>query len=284
MTSPSESSPLAGVRVAVFESRMAGPTADMIAKYGGVPLSAPALREVPLGEGPEVNTFAKKLTAGEFDVVIFETGVGAGTWPRRSSADAAQTWLEALARTKVVDAAPNRRRRCASCAYGGPARTAPNTWHETLAALDTHLPVAGLRVAVQEYGKPNIELIAGLEIAGRQSPACQSIAGTYPKTSGRCVRRIGEIAQGQGGHRPLHVGTASRAPLQDCCRRGTRSGPTHRFRHLHYCRVDRSHDVGNPPRTQLAGRYRAGTPQAGPPHRGRRRRLARHGQGRIDLS
>ena len=76
MTSPSESAQLAGVRVAVFESRMAGTMADLIAKYGGVPLSAPRLREVSLGDSPEVVAFAKQLTAGEFDVVIFETGVG----------------------------------------------------------------------------------------------------------------------------------------------------------------------------------------------------------------
>ena len=39
----------------------------------------------------------------------------------------------------------------------------PNTWHEVLAMLDARLPVAGLRVAVQEYGKSNPELIEGLE-------------------------------------------------------------------------------------------------------------------------
>ena len=41
----------------------------------------------------------------------------------------------------------------------------PNTWRETLALLDARLPVAGLRVAVQEYGKPVPELTEGLELA-----------------------------------------------------------------------------------------------------------------------
>lgn len=35
----------------------------------------------------------------------------------------------------------------------------PKTWHETLAAFDSRLPVAGLPVSVQEYGKPNIKLV-----------------------------------------------------------------------------------------------------------------------------
>ena len=38
----------------------------------------------------------------------------------------------------------------------------PNTWHELLAALDANLPVAGLRVAVQEYGAANPQLLEGL--------------------------------------------------------------------------------------------------------------------------
>ena len=76
MNSPLESSPLAGLVVAIFESRMAGATADLIARHGGIPLAAPALREVPLGENHEVTIFAHKLMGDELDVVIFETGVG----------------------------------------------------------------------------------------------------------------------------------------------------------------------------------------------------------------
>ena len=75
MTNASQSPSLAGVRVAVFEARMAGIVADMIARHGGIVLAAPALREIPLGESPEVAAFAQTLTAGGFgDVVIFETG------------------------------------------------------------------------------------------------------------------------------------------------------------------------------------------------------------------
>ena len=97
MTSSSESAQLAGVRVAVFESRMAGTMADLIAKYGGIPLSAPALREVSLGDSPEVIAFAKQLTAGEFDVVIFETGVGIRYLAQAIEARIPrETWLEAL--------------------------------------------------------------------------------------------------------------------------------------------------------------------------------------------
>jgi uroporphyrinogen-III synthase len=65
-----------GLRVAIFEARMAGNLADLVARRGGVPVSAPALREVPLVDNPAAVAFADALEAGGFDLVVFETGVG----------------------------------------------------------------------------------------------------------------------------------------------------------------------------------------------------------------
>ena len=45
----------------------------------------------------------------------------------------------------------------------------PNTWRELLAALDRELPppaMRDLRIAVQEYGAPGAELLAGLQERG----------------------------------------------------------------------------------------------------------------------
>ena len=157
-----------GLRVVNFEARMSGPMADLIRKHGGVPVEAPALREVPIGDNPQALVFADRLIAGEFDLVIFLTGVGT-----RYLASEIETrypraeWTAALGRTKVVTRGPKPL---------GPLRefkvkvdlTAPepNTWRELLGALDSKIPVRGLRVAVQEYGQPNPELIDGLVARG----------------------------------------------------------------------------------------------------------------------
>src|SRR3954470_14635622 len=77
MPAPAAPPPFAGLRVAAFESRMAGPMADLIRKHGGEPVEAPALREVPIGGNPQALEFARGLIAGEFDLVLFLTGVGA---------------------------------------------------------------------------------------------------------------------------------------------------------------------------------------------------------------
>src|SRR2546422_7530060 len=67
----------AGMRVLALESRRAAELAKLIASYGGQPIVAPSMREVPLESNKEALTFAARLLAGEFDMVVFLTGVGA---------------------------------------------------------------------------------------------------------------------------------------------------------------------------------------------------------------
>jgi uroporphyrinogen-III synthase len=197
MASPSESKPLAGNRVAFFESRMAGTTTDLITKFGGVPLSAPALREVPLGDSPEVTAFADQLLAGEFDVVIFETGVGV-----RYLAEAIETriprttWLEALGRTRVVARGPKPSTVLRELGVKVDVHVpSPNTWHETLAALDGQLPVAGLRIALQEYGQPSVELVEGLNDRGATVTRVSVYRWALPEDLGPLRAAIVEIAE-----------------------------------------------------------------------------------------
>src|SRR5256885_4336230 len=67
----------AGLRVLALESRRAPELAKLISAYGGEPVVAPAMREVPLESNREALSFAAALLAGEFDMVIFLTGGGA---------------------------------------------------------------------------------------------------------------------------------------------------------------------------------------------------------------
>jgi uroporphyrinogen-III synthase len=160
--------PFDGLRVAIFEGRMAGALADLVARQGGTPVAAPSLREVPLGDNPDAQAFATALTAGFFDVVIFETGVGVRYLVESlRSRLSPQEWVHALAKTKVVARGPKPasalRELGASIDFQVPE---PNTWRETLALIDERLAVAGKKVAVQEYGKPVPELTEGLQQRG----------------------------------------------------------------------------------------------------------------------
>src|SRR5262245_65729902 len=96
----SASTPFDGLRVVTFESRQAGPMAELIARQGGVPVAAPALREVPIGDNPAVFAFADRLIAGDFDVVIFLTGVGTRFLAQAiETRIPRETWTGALATT-----------------------------------------------------------------------------------------------------------------------------------------------------------------------------------------
>ena len=71
--------PFDGLRVLSLESRRSAEIEKLIRSQGGVSFVAPSMREVPLEQNPKAFEFAARLfeTGGEFDMVIFLTGVGA---------------------------------------------------------------------------------------------------------------------------------------------------------------------------------------------------------------
>ena len=66
----------AGLPVLSLESRRGPEMAKLIANHGGEATVAPSMREIPLETNTEALAFGRKLFAGEFDMVIFFTGVG----------------------------------------------------------------------------------------------------------------------------------------------------------------------------------------------------------------
>ena len=164
------------MRVLSLESRRAPEMAKLITTYGGEPVVAPSMRELPLESNTEALAFAAALIDGQFDMVIFLTGVG--TRALLNVVDTAQQrgeYIAALQHVKVVARGP---KPVAALREIGitPVITAPepNTWHELLSALDDaakgsrELSLRGARVAVQEYGVSNPELLAGLSERGAQ--------------------------------------------------------------------------------------------------------------------
>jgi uroporphyrinogen-III synthase len=165
-----------GLRVLALESRRAAELAKLVTNYGGQPIVAPSMREVPLESNKEALAFAEALLGGEFDMVIFLTGVGTRTLLSVvETVHKRDEYIAALQRVKVVARGP---KPVAALREIGitPTITAPepNTWHELLRALDDagkasqEPSLQGARVAVQEYGVSNPELLAGLKDRGAQ--------------------------------------------------------------------------------------------------------------------
>ncbi len=162
-----------GLRVLSLESRRAQEIAKLIANYGGEPIVAPALREVPLESNTQAIAFAEGLLRGEFDLVILLTGVGTRALVSVvESVGKREVFLEALRRVPVIVRGPKPlavlRELNVPAAIAVPE---PNTWRELLRALDDaaaekRIAIRGARVAVQEYGVSNPELLAGLAERG----------------------------------------------------------------------------------------------------------------------
>jgi uroporphyrinogen-III synthase len=161
---------LQGFRIVSFESRRAQELAELIRRYGGEPIIAPSMREIPLSQNSAALDFVRRLEAKKIDIVIFLTGVGARTlveavaneYPRQKLA-------AALERATLVARGP---KPVAALKELGlqPALSIPepNTWREILSELDAKVPLQGKRVAVQEYGITNPELIQGLQSRGAE--------------------------------------------------------------------------------------------------------------------
>ena len=200
--SPQNSPSLAGLRVAALESRMSDQTAILIERAGGVAVRAPSMRELPLDNQHQALQFAEHLLSDQLDVVIFLTGVGA-----KHLAEAIETkypaevWKAALARTTIVARGP----KPLTVLRGWGLKVAvqvpePNTWRDVLESLDQKLPVQGKRIAIQEYGQTNPELIAGLEERGAKSIELVSVyRWALPEDLGPLKAAISGLIDGQIG-------------------------------------------------------------------------------------
>jgi uroporphyrinogen-III synthase len=159
---------LRGLRVIAFESRRAAELAQLLARHEATVVTAPALREVPIEENADAIELVTRLEQGTLDVLILLTGVGT-----RALVEAVQPrcpterLVELLRRVKVVARGPKPVAALRALDLVADVRVPePNTWRELLDTLDRELPVRGLRVAVQEYGKANPSLLEGLAERG----------------------------------------------------------------------------------------------------------------------
>jgi uroporphyrinogen-III synthase len=193
-----------GLRVLALESRRAPELAKLISTYGGRPMVAPSMREVPLESNKEALTFAAALFAGEFDMIVFLTGVGARALQSVvETAHKREDYLGALRRIPIVARGPKPVAVLRELGIT-PALTAPepNTWRELLRAFDdaassnAAVRLQGARVAVQEYGVSNPELLSGLTERGANVTRVPVYQWALPDDLGPLRAAITAIVEG----------------------------------------------------------------------------------------
>ena len=159
---------LQGLKVVSFESRRAKEMAELIRRYGGEPIVAPSMREIPLSENHRALELLPKIEAGEVEILILMTGVGTKTlneilltrYPQEKIVTALKS-VQLVARgPKPVGALKELGLQAAVTV------PEPNTWREVVLTLESAIAMPGKRVAIQEYGIANPELVGALERAG----------------------------------------------------------------------------------------------------------------------
>jgi len=159
--------PLAGLRVVCFESRRSTESSRMIARLGGEPVEAPTLREMPL-RGPEgLDALEQDLLAGAPLLLVLLTGVGTDLMIEGLQQNLPkQRVLELLTSpsTAIVCRGPKPHAILKPLGIKPTLIVGePNTWRDVLREIDAHDLASGRHVFVQEYGRTNAELVAGLE-------------------------------------------------------------------------------------------------------------------------
>jgi uroporphyrinogen-III synthase len=188
--------PFDGLRVVSFESRRATEMAELIRRQGGYPFVAPSMREAPLENNPEAFQFAERLFRGEFDLMIFLTGVGTRALNKvLSSRYPEGQFAEALRKIAVAARGPKPlaalREMQVPVAVAAPE---PNTWRELLVALDGRTE---RKIAVQEYGKSNLDLLEALRARGAEVTAVRVYQWDLPEDTTPLREAVHRISQGK---------------------------------------------------------------------------------------
>ena len=172
-----------------LESRRAAEIQSLIATYGGRAIVAPALREAPLESDDQSVALGRAIADGQFDAVIFLTGVGLRALLESVTHAGFDTaFLAGLSQTRVMARGPKPlavlRELQVPVWASAPE---PNTWREVIAAIDASRAdwsLDGARIAVQEYGASNPALLDALRDRGASVRAVATYRWEMPDDVG----------------------------------------------------------------------------------------------------
>src|SRR6266404_9357146 len=187
----------AGLKVISFESRRAAEMAQLIRKQQGEAIVAPSMREAPIERNEEAFRFAERLFAGEFDMVVLLTGVGTRLLDQAlAKRFEPGRFAEALRGLTVVARGPKPMAVLREWNVPAILVPEPNTWREVLAATQDR---PERRIAVQEYGRSNPELLDGFRARGAEVTAVRVYQWDLPEDTGPLREAARRVAAGSFG-------------------------------------------------------------------------------------
>jgi uroporphyrinogen-III synthase len=184
--------------VAILESRAGDRVASLVRKYGGTPLLAPALAEVPDVDPERIRGLIRDWESAPPDIFIFQTGVGTrALFTATDSMEVTPALLRVLDASKVVVRGPKP-----TAALGARkvridlSADDPFTTREVLAQLHS-TPLRGKRVVVQRYGETNRDLEAALESEGARVIEIATYRWAVPEDTAPMMGLIDALGRGE---------------------------------------------------------------------------------------
>ncbi len=188
---------LRGKTIAITEARRAAELASLITKLGGLPYSAPAVREVPRRDRGPALAVLDRICRGEVAMVIFLTGVGTRAFlGLAAEAGKRDDLLMALRAARVAARGPKPIAVLREAGVRIDLVPEEPTSEGLLAAL-AHEDLGGKVVAVQLYGEENPFLVEGLAARGATVLPIPLYEWALPEDQEPLVRLIHDLIAGR---------------------------------------------------------------------------------------
>ena len=194
-----EPTSFAGLRVAALESRRRDDMERLILRFGGQPFVSPSMREVPIESNREAIDFAYRVITGEINIVIFLTGVGLRHLLTAIERHVdRQRFINALSDVTTIVRGPKPAAVMRELGLTPTLKVPePNTWRELLKTIDENVPITNQKIGLQEYGKTNSSLIAGLEARGAEVLRVRVYQWELPLDSGPLEANVRAMVAGE---------------------------------------------------------------------------------------
>jgi len=188
---------LRGKTIAITEARRASELARLITKLGGVPYSAPAVREIPRRDQRPALEVLDSICRGQVPVIIFLTGVGARAFlGLAGAAEKREALLKALRGMLVAARGPKPIAVLREAGVRIDLVPTEPTSDGLLRALAEH-DLRGKVTAVQLYGEENPFLVEGLRARGATVLEIPLYEWGLPEDQEPLVRLIQDLAGGR---------------------------------------------------------------------------------------
>jgi len=187
---------LGGKVIAITESRRGPELASLIMKLGGVPYSAPAVREIPYRDRRPALDVLDRICRKEVAGIVFLTGVGARAFlSLAQEAGQREALLTALDGMFVAVRGPKPTAVLREARVRIDIVPSEPTSGGLLATLTTR-ELRGQTVAVQLYGEDNPVLVDGLQARGATVLEIPLYEWAIPEDQEPLVRLISDLTGG----------------------------------------------------------------------------------------